>query len=665
MNKTLCILKKVAPYLLIFAFSCFGAWLVFYRGINIGDDYYYHLPSILDKYESAISGNGIDAISPEIGSGLGYGATLFYSPLSHFTVVILGLVFSVFGISLMSSYKIVMLLSVFLSGVFMYNFAMKFTSGKRVASILSSACLVIYPYRLFNMFCRLAIAEAFAFTFVPLFLCGIYELVHMKREKISLFPILKVVFGASLLFLSHNLTAIFVFIVGFLLLLLYSYKLIPLFKSPRFIIYCGASVLVIIGACSIALFSQIELLGTELYAISDSATMRTDVSHVISHVGKEWFYSGFLNVGFLSGLGYSNSFLYTGIIVFILACLVFVALDTILAKIKMLSFAHYLISGATLLGIITLVSFRLEAFLAAFIFMGLYVCISIGQKSSSTQSPAIYKRPLFWFCTIGILLVLAIMASVEFWEGAPDFLLLIQFPWRLWSLVQIFVSILVGLVASHYEGKRLPLCLLSIFVSLLMLLNMPLLEKRSEGDDEWQSELSSSYLDNISALGHHKEYAPVIFTQNDYTPRDGSLYYAVKRVLYNKAENNLDPVLLDGSGAITVNANTAPCFELEIELDDSATVQLPLLYYPGYKIYIENENGEKSTLDALCVDGLVAFELGAGKYTATTNYVGTPLRITSYVLTITCSLVALGALGYAICTETRLKNLLKRKKANA
>ena len=616
--------KSISP-LLIFVFSVFGTWLLLYNGLNIGDDYYYHLPAILDKYL-----NNSFEISSSLANGLGYGSGLFYSPLSHLCVYLLAKILGVFGISLMTSYKLVMLLSVFTSGIFMYSFAMKFTKGNKVASLVCATCLVIYPYRLFNMFCRLAIAEAFAFTFIPLFLCGLYEITHLDKARLT--PFIKTILGASLLYLSHNLTALFVFIFGIFYLILYIPRLIPKFKELKFSIFCVASVLLIIGLCASTLFTQLELLSTDIYAVSDSSTMRTDFEHLSTHIGKEWYYSGFLNINFLAGLGYSNSSLYTGILLFVLGCFAFILLDTVLSKIPVLKIAHYFISSIVLFGISCIAYFRLETLLACFIFLALYIFAGIYQEKE--QGTPLYKNVLLWICVLGIPFVLYVMSSSEFWKNAPDFLLTIQFPWRLWSLVQIFVSILVGILCSHFATKKAALCVVLVFVALIFVLSMPLIEKRSEGSDEWQQSITQDYLDNISALGHHKEYAPVIFTQSDYTPQySASLYYDVKRVLYNWAENDLNAVILSGSGQVLSTSGTAPNLEVSIALSSDSIIQLPLLYYPGYKAVLINENGEKTKLDGQNIDGLVSFEIKSGTYTLTTDYVGTPLRNFGKVLT--------------------------------
>lgn len=658
--------KKSTPYFLIFVLSLIGTFLVFRAGLNRGDDFFYHIPNILDKYNSILSGRGLVGISSEIGNGFGYGAGLFYSPLSHFTVAVLGVFLNLFGISLMATYKIVIVLSVFVSGVFMYGFAMKFTNGKRVASLLASACLVIYPYRLFNLFCRIAFAEAFAFVFMPLFFAGIYEVTHLDKEKIKIMPFIKIVIGASLLFLSHNITALFAFIFGFILFFVYSKRLLKLFSNPKFGIYCAASALLIIGVSAIALFSQLELLGMDYYAVSNDVSMRTDIDSVLNHVGKEWNYSGFLNVSFLSGYGITSSFLYSGIFIYLFGCAIFVIIDTLLAKIQKLKHFHYVISATTFFIIISLVAPRLEGYLGGAIFVSLYLFVSL-VKDAGTENTPIYKNPLFWFSLAVIFISIFAMRSEKLWQMVPGFLRTIQFPWRLWSFVQMFLSVVVGLVASHYASKKNVLTLIAAFVGLLMLLNMPTIEKRNAPEDKWVGEISHTCLDKSSAIGHQKEYCPQVYREAEYVPRENSLYDIVRMILkrsnYSR-EDKISPVILSGDGKIAVNSNVAPKIDMRVELSEVSEIQLPLFYYPGYRIIAISDNGEQ-IVTPYEVDGLVTFKLLKGVYTIKTEFVGSPLRISGKVLTIASSFVMLGILSYAVCTETSLKRVFTKNNKKA
>lgn len=657
--------KKSIPYFLIFFLSLIGTCLVFWKGLNRGDDFFYHLPNILDKYNSILSGKGLVGISSEVGNGFGYGAGLFYSPLSHLTVALLGVCLSIFNISLMTAYKIVIVFSVFLSGVFMYNFALKFTKGNTIASILASACLVIYPYRLFNLFCRVAFAEAFAFVFMPLFFFGVYEVVHQDKDNIKMLPFLKIVIGASLLFLSHNITALFAFILGFIFFFVYSKRLIKLFTSYKFVMYCMISALLIIGVSAIALFSQLELLSMDYYAVSNDVSMRTDIESVLSHVGREWTYSGFLNIGFLSGHGIDSSFLYSGIFMYIFTCALFIFIDTGLGKIKKLKYYHLLISSVIYFIILSLVAPRLESYLAGAIFISLYVVISFLRLQPNNES--IYKNPLLWFSLAIIFVCIFAMRSERVWQILPGFLRTIQFPWRLWSFVQLFLSIVVGLLAS-YCNKKSMLALMAALIGLLMLLNMPLIEKRNASEDKWFDEISDTWLDKSSAIGHQKEYCPQIYREKEYVPREGSLYSKVRTIIYKSSynrENKLSPSFLMGDGEISVNSHTTPKLDMKISTNDTSEIQLPIFYYPGYKIYVTSDNGEEK-ITPYEVDGLVTFKLPKGEFLVKTDFVGSPMRIIGKILTIISSILTVIILSYAIFTETPLKSRfekLKKKKA--
>ena len=162
MEKAKRILNKISPYALILAFSIIGTYLIFYKGFGWGSDFEFHFSSMLDKYTTILKTGKLSVISGNLAIGLGMGNGLFYSPVSHIVPVFLALILKPLGISLLSAFKITFVLGVFLSGIFMYRFAMHFTRGSIVASLLASACYVIYPYRLFDFFCRGAYAEAFS-----------------------------------------------------------------------------------------------------------------------------------------------------------------------------------------------------------------------------------------------------------------------------------------------------------------------------------------------------------------------------------------------------------------------------------------------------------------------------------------------------------------------
>lgn len=659
MEKTKSILNRIFPYLLILIISIIGTYLVFYDGYGWGSDFEFHFSSMLDKYTTILDTGSFSVISGKLALGLGVGNGLFYSPLSHIIPVFMALILKVFGVSLLGSFKVAFVLNVFLSGVFMYRFAIHFTKNNKMASILAGATYILYPYRLFNAFCRLALAEAFSFLFIPLFLMGLYDITHMEKDKIKLIPFCEVILGGALLYLTHNITALFVFIIGIIYLIANIGKLIPLLKSKKYILCAFVSVILLVGITSIMLFSQFELMGTGLYNITDEVKMWTNGEKVASRGGEEFTFSGFLNINYLK----NKTKAYLEILLYFAACTIFIVSQILLNKVEKIKKYSFLISAILLFGIPTIILPRLEIYLGLIVFYLLYIFIYF--EKNKKISSKIYKSVLFWF-SIGVIIVAFIFMEVgNIWLYMPKLLRNIQFPWRLWSLVQIAVSILVGIIVNHLGTKRIFACIFAVVIGFLAVSNQAFAEKRFayyEGK-RWENGISEEMYETHSSIGFNSEYCPQVFFQKNYVSQyETSLYYQIKRVIpydfnYDKYYY-YQPVILDGNGDITVNFAFAPSYEMEIEANGQIIVQMPLIYYPGYKINIENiETREKIKLNGENIDGLVAFTLEEGSYIVSTKYEGTALRKISIVFTAVSSLTVCGVIIYEIIQKRKENSL--------
>ena len=265
-------LLKSLPYVLLLIFTFMGTYLVFYKGLNNGDDYKYHIGNVYDYYITFLNKDTLNPISGNLAMGFGIGNRLFYSPLSHFMIAIMSVVVNVFGGSVFLGWKIVVVVSVFISGIFMYRFALHFSKNNKIVALIAASCFVLYPYRLFDAFCRLAIAEAVSIMFLPLFFMGLYDITHFDK-KVNSLAFIEVILGGSLLFLSHNITAFYTFIAGVIYLLFNIKGIIKSLKLRNYILYCGVAVVLLIGISSISLFSQLELLNLDLYNVSNPITI--------------------------------------------------------------------------------------------------------------------------------------------------------------------------------------------------------------------------------------------------------------------------------------------------------------------------------------------------------------------------------------------------------
>lgn len=665
MNKTFSIFKRCIPYILLLLFSFIGNSLVFAVGLNTGDDYYFHTTNILDEYQTLLNGKGLVEISGNLATGLGIGKGLFYSPLSHFTVTIVAVCFRVFGMSLVAAYKFVLVGSVFLSGVFAYRFALRFTKGNTAMSVLAGACFVLYPYRAFDAFCRLAFAEAFCFPFLPLFFMGLYDIVHLDG-KTRLMPFIEVAIGGAMLYLSHNITALYAYVFGALYLLVGVRGIIKKVKDWRFWTYAGGAIVLLIGLTAVTLFTQMELLSTKLYTISDGESMWTDVDSVVGRTGEQWDYSGFLNIVWLSKNGIKPSFLYTGIILYIVGCALCVVADVLLERVCVLRrwYLHRFLSGIVLFATVSLTAWRLEVYLGAAVFYLLYLVVAFSKDAGKGTGDKLYKNALFWYALIGIILLLVVMQAEWVWKIVPSVFRNIQFPWRLWAFVQLFACVLVGLLGHYYGRKRVAVCTLAALVGLCTVTNMASYEKRVKA--YWETEITQAYYDKNSSIGHNKEYCPLIFCKGDYTPKyTNSLYYSVKARLYKVGgydEYSVAPVVLQGQGTIVVNERFAPEYDMQITVTQDALIQMPLLYYPGYVVKATDEAGHTQAVKCENVDGLVSFTLSAGVYEVHTAYEGTTARKIGRVYTCVSAVGIAVALGYAIATETRIGNCFRKRK---
>lgn len=654
MEKANKIFKKSFPYAIIFAISIIGTYLVFYDGYGWGSDFEFHFSSMLDKYTTILEKGSFSVISGNLAQGLGVGNGLFYSPLSHIIPVFVALILKIFNISLLSSFKFTFVLNVFLSGIFMYRLAIHFTKGNKIASILASSTYILYPYRLFNAFCRLAIAEAFSFVFIPLFLIGLYDITHMEKDKIRLIPFCEVILGGALLYLTHNITALFVFIVGIFYLLVNIKGLIPLLTHKKYILCASVSVILLVGITSIMLFSQFELMNTGLYNITDEIKMWTNPEKVASRGGEELVFSGFLNISFLKGKGISNLKSYLEFLFYFVACAVFVISQLLFSKVKKMKKWSFLISTILLFGIPTIILPRLEVYLGLIVFYLIYIYAYITKSNYQKPQKPIYKSILFWFFIGAIIVAFIFMEFGEIWLYMPKLLRNIQFPWRLWSIVQISASILVGIISNYLGARKIAIYAFAGAVGFLVISSQALVEKRLayyEGK-RWEAEISEEMYEVHSSIGFNSEYCHQIFFDKNYVSRyEKSLYYKIKKVIpydfdYDKYYY-YQPVILDGNGEIVVDSKFAPEYEMKIIITEESIVQMPLIYYSGYKITVENTaTGERIKLNGENIDGLVAFTISEGTYNVKTNYSGTTLRKISIALTILSSLTVCGAIIY-------------------
>lgn len=187
-----------------------------------------------------------------LGFGYGYPLFIFYPPFIYY----LGVLFNLLGFSLIESVKILILLSFTLSICSMYLLLSRFYS--RQVSIICASVYVLVPYRALDVYVRGALAEAFAFVFLPVILLYSYDILIKPTYK----NLILVALGFAALILTHTLTAISFIVILFAWILLILIKIKKINGLAKlFIALC-------LGA-GISAFSSIPSLLEKKYTLVD------------------------------------------------------------------------------------------------------------------------------------------------------------------------------------------------------------------------------------------------------------------------------------------------------------------------------------------------------------------------------------------------------------
>ena len=176
----------------------------------------------------------------------------------------------------------------------------------------------------------------------------------------------------------------------------------------------------------------------------------------------------------------------------------------------------------------------------------------------------------FLFATGMICTFLGIwMSSLAFpWMILPNFLLMIQFPYRLGTLTAFGVSILCSYALQEIKQKKIiVLSILScICVSLFCLFTQ---NYRTISKNEYD-------LSQIG-MGWQEEYLPNKAKENsDY--------------LNTRSE---EIILEEGTGQIKLIENKTPYLKFQVNTKEQVTLELPRLYYLGYQIKAIYDHSEE------------------------------------------------------------------------
>lgn len=143
---------------------------------------------------------------PDMGYQYGYPQFIFYPP----SVYYVGAVTHLFGIAIIDSVKILFILGLILSTLFMYIFLKAFFEGETnekgffkttLPSFVGAMLYTYVPYKALEVYVRGALSEFWSLVFFPLIFWAIYQLLAKQKLKYVIFLSLSI--GG--LMLTHNL----------------------------------------------------------------------------------------------------------------------------------------------------------------------------------------------------------------------------------------------------------------------------------------------------------------------------------------------------------------------------------------------------------------------------------------------------------------------------
>ncbi len=239
-------LKNNIKFILIMiALTIFASYPYLPEGTVYAHDLCYHFARILGT-EAEIS-NGIFPvfIHSNLLDGLGYGNPLFYPELFLYIAIL----FMKLGFGVLFSYKMLLMITTFCTAMITFYSTNLITKDKKV-SWITTLLYTLSLYRFVDIYARGALGEVLSFTFLPLIIAGLYDILWGENKRWYL--ICFAIFGVMN---SHVLSFAMAVI---LILVLCFINIIRIFKDKKKILNITIAGIVSILLISSYMFTYIE-----------------------------------------------------------------------------------------------------------------------------------------------------------------------------------------------------------------------------------------------------------------------------------------------------------------------------------------------------------------------------------------------------------------------
>lgn len=204
----------------------------------------------------------------------------------------------------------------------------------------------------------------------------------------------------------------------------------------------------------------------------------------------------------------------------------------------------------------------------------------------------LWKEKIWIFLLLFTALSIIMITDLFPWYYAPDILQTLQFPWRLVIYIAFGAILIAGITLKQIENKKyfkIISCVLLILTVLGTYIYIDHLE---------EEQIDIADINNEKAVGNEKEYLPE---------------KAINNLEYFENRNN-EIIIESGTGEITKILDDVPDLIFEVDTSEELTIELPRIYYMGYKLEV---NGEEIELTESENGFLQATIQESGTYTLT------------------------------------------------
>ena len=443
--------SKIATLLFILTISVLASIPLIKPGLyTMHDDQQVARLFLFDK--SIKSGQFPPRWVDDLGFGFGYPLFNFYPP----AVYVLGDLFHLFGLSFISSIKLVFFTSIFLSGVSMYILTKEYLG--KLSALVSASFYIFVPYRALDVYVRGALAESFSFVWLPLI---IWSLLKLKETNSKNFAITSGIFLAFLM-VTHNL----IFLALLLILAPTLAFLFIISKSKKTFLY--QSVLSIFVGFSLSAFFWVPALFEKKFTIVDDLLIVNLASYKIHFVYLQqlwnwtWGYGGSTE-GLMDGLSFK------------------------IGKV------HLVVSFLTFI----------------------FTTMLIYKKTTSIELEK-HKLFVFFFLMFLFSAFMTTQYSSEVWKILTP-LAYLQFPWRFLTFCALFSSILAGALVYVLKVKVLKVVATIVLIGLVVIPNIKLFRPQFYRLNLTDESATAKDVINWDVSSSSFEYSPkgIVLKKND------------------------------------------------------------------------------------------------------------------------------------------------------